>query len=222
LGRWVHTQRHQRRLLSKAKKSCMTQERIDMLDQLGFSWEVRPSLERPRATWQQRLEELLEYRTHHEDFKVDPTAMPQLHGWCHEQRLRLRQVDKSDDKESKKMTKERIEALNQIGFNKDVELLDPLPKSEELPKATSQSSSEGKEDPISSKKDATTETAGKESTPEATPEVASKSKEESTDTKEANKTKEDIKNKGAEVKSDVVEQEAQEINQNQASLVAQV
>ena len=35
LGRWVHTQRHQRRLQLKGKKSCMTPERVSLLDQLG-------------------------------------------------------------------------------------------------------------------------------------------------------------------------------------------
>ncbi|CAB9519299.1 helicase [Seminavis robusta] len=41
LGRWVHTQRHQRRLQLKGKKSCMTDERVQLLDSLGFSWDVR-------------------------------------------------------------------------------------------------------------------------------------------------------------------------------------
>lgn len=44
LGRWVHTQRHQRRLQLKGKRSCMTDERVRMLDSLGFCWEVRPNL----------------------------------------------------------------------------------------------------------------------------------------------------------------------------------
>lgn len=42
LGRWVHTQRHQRRLQLKGKRSCMTHERVELLNSLGFSWEVRP------------------------------------------------------------------------------------------------------------------------------------------------------------------------------------
>ena len=41
LGRWVHTQRHQRRLQLRGKKSCMTDERVQLLDSLGFSWDVR-------------------------------------------------------------------------------------------------------------------------------------------------------------------------------------
>jgi hypothetical protein len=109
----------------------MTQDRIDLLDQLGFSWEVRPTLERPRATWQQRLEELTDFKIKNGNFKMDPSNMPQLNAWCHEQRQRLRQVEKNQGKDpSKRMNNERIEALAFIGFTKDAELLDALPKTE--------------------------------------------------------------------------------------------
>ncbi len=105
--------------------SCMTQERIDLLDQLGFSWEVRPSLERPRATWQQRLEELQAYHKSYGNFLVDPLVMPQLHAWCHEQRNRLKLLVKNNGKDlSKRMNPERAEALQKIGFFKDTVLLD--------------------------------------------------------------------------------------------------
>jgi hypothetical protein len=158
LGRWVHTQRHQRRLQTKGKKSCMNPERIDLLDQLGFSWEVRPSLERPRATWQQRLEELEAFHKKTSgNFQVlDPSTMPQLHAWCHEQRNRLTTLDNnntnnnnntttnnnsttnnntnkdgtnkelSTSNNNKRMTAERVEALKTIGFTKDTELLEQL------------------------------------------------------------------------------------------------
>lgn len=103
----------------------MTQERIDLLDQLGFSWEVRPSLERPRATWQQRLEELQTYHQTYGNFLVDPLVMPQLHAWCHEQRNRLRQINKNNGKDlSKRMSPERAQALHDLGFTKDTILLD--------------------------------------------------------------------------------------------------
>jgi hypothetical protein len=153
LGRWVHTQRHQRRLQTKGKKSCMNPDRIDLLDQLGFSWEVRPSLERPRATWQQRLEELEAFHKKRSgNFQVlDPSTMPQLHAWCHEQRNRLTTLDNNNNNNSnnntnsttnkdgtnkelstsnnnnnKRMTAERVEALKAIGFTKDTELLEQL------------------------------------------------------------------------------------------------
>jgi hypothetical protein len=129
LGRWVHTQRHQRRLQLKTKKSCMTQERVDLLDKLGFSWEVRPSLERPRATWQQRMDELKEFHIEHKHFRVPSGTHPQLHSWCQEQRIRLRNLVKNKGKDvSKRMGPDRINQLAKIGFTKDVEIVDPNDK----------------------------------------------------------------------------------------------
>lgn len=130
LGRWVHTQRHQRRLHQKFKKSCMTQERVDLLDQLQFSWEVRPSLERPRATWQQRLDELKNFFAANQHFRVPPGSHPQLHSWCQEQKHRLKNVEKNSGKDvSRRMGPDRVVELHDIGFTKDVELA--LPKEAE-------------------------------------------------------------------------------------------
>ena len=113
--------------------SCMTPERIALLDQLGFSWEVRPSLERPRATWHQRLEELQTFHKKHGNFKVDVVAMPQLHAWCHEQKSRLKLLEKNNGKDlTKRMNEERVQALEGIGFTKDVELLESGTKSAAL------------------------------------------------------------------------------------------
>lgn len=126
LGRWVHTQRHQRRLQAKGKRSCMTDERVALLNKLDFSWEVRPSLERPRATWQQRLEEL---KTFHEEtghFRVPAGTHPQLHSWCQEQKQRLKNLDKNEGKDSsKRMGPDRVKALEDLGFTKDLELVAP-------------------------------------------------------------------------------------------------
>jgi hypothetical protein len=130
LGRWVHTQRHQRRLQQKSKKSCMTQERVDLLDQLEFSWEVRPSLERPRATWQQRLDELKDFFATQQHFRVPPGTHPQLHSWCQEQKHRLKNVEKNSGKDvSRRMGPDRVIELHDMGFTKDVELA--LPKAAE-------------------------------------------------------------------------------------------
>jgi hypothetical protein len=130
LGRWVHTQRHQRRLHQKFKKSCMTTERVELLDQLQFSWEVRPSLERPRATWQQRLDELKDFFATHLHFRVPPGSHPQLHSWCQEQKHRLKNVEKNSGKDvSRRMGPDRVIELHDMGFTKDVELA--LPKAAE-------------------------------------------------------------------------------------------
>jgi hypothetical protein len=141
----------------------MTMERVALLDELGFSWEVRPSLERPRATWQQRLEELTEFHNktsttstssasatslppnaagnaatataatnspnkQRRHFLLDPSCMPQLHAWAHEQKQRLKLLEKNNGKDvSKRMGPERVDALNKLGFDKNVELNDNEP-----------------------------------------------------------------------------------------------
>ena len=107
----------------------MTQDRIDLLDELGFPWEVRPSLERPRTTYRYLATTTggtpSDYKQKNGDFKVEPTAMPQVHGWCHEQRQRLKFLEKNNGKDvSKRMNPERVEALESIGFSKDTELHD--------------------------------------------------------------------------------------------------
>ena len=130
MGRWVHTQRHQRRLQEKGKKSCMTPERIELLDQLGFSWEVKPSLERPRATWQQRLEELSDHYSKYRHFHIDPHTQPHLYGWCQEQKQRLKLLEKNDGQDiTKRMGPDRVASLKAIGFTKDVELTRDDPSS---------------------------------------------------------------------------------------------
>jgi hypothetical protein len=106
----------------------MTTERIAGLDQLGFSWEVRACLERPRATWQQRLEELADYHQQHGHFLIPlGSGMPQLHAWCWEQNQKLQTIDQHGTSAAKRMGPERVQALKAIGFTKDVELAGPPP-----------------------------------------------------------------------------------------------
>ena len=56
LGRWVSTQRDQYRLYQEGKKSPMTEERIQALEDIGFSWDAQEDI------WQQRFNELKEYQ----------------------------------------------------------------------------------------------------------------------------------------------------------------
>jgi hypothetical protein len=113
---------HQQRLALKGKKSCMTEERIDLLNQLNFSWEVRPSLERPRAAWHQRFDELQEFYGTYKHFRVPHSTHRHLHAWCQEQKQRLKNVDKSGKDASKRMGPDRVKALIDLGFTKDVDL----------------------------------------------------------------------------------------------------
>jgi Helicase associated domain len=139
LGRWTHTQRHQRRLKLKLyKKSSISQERIALLDDLGFNWEVRPSIEQPRATWHQRYDELVEYYTNNGNFLVSPETHPKLYRWCSEQRSRLKKLESHtpaaiateelpvpDGEQSRRMGPDRVKLLSDIGFTSNVSLAKP-------------------------------------------------------------------------------------------------
>eukprot|EP00526_Cylindrotheca_closterium_P011882 CAMPEP_0113605450 /NCGR_PEP_ID=MMETSP0017_2-20120614/2335_1 /TAXON_ID=2856 /ORGANISM="Cylindrotheca closterium" /LENGTH=473 /DNA_ID=CAMNT_0000513943 /DNA_START=116 /DNA_END=1537 /DNA_ORIENTATION=+ /assembly_acc=CAM_ASM_000147 len=125
LGRWVHTQRHQNRMRLKGKKSCMTIERFELLNQLDFAWVVRATLERPRATWQQRFEELVKFHGSNGHFRVDAMRMPQLNKFCLDQRYRLRLLKKNQGKDvTKRMGPDRVKALSEIGFTLETVILD--------------------------------------------------------------------------------------------------
>lgn len=110
----------------------MTQERIALLDQLGFAWEVKPqSHDRfAAATWEQRLEELTEFVQEHGHFRVDPETLPQLHAWMVEQKQRMEFFDRTDGYAGEDdptsdpyfITGERVAALKSIGFNSDTEV----------------------------------------------------------------------------------------------------
>lgn len=103
----------------------MTPERFAMLNELDFAWVVRATLERPRATWQQRLEELIEFHQANGHFKIDPASMPQLNKFCLDQRYRLRLLKKNGGRDvTKRMGSDRVSELTTIGFTGDTELLD--------------------------------------------------------------------------------------------------
>ena len=131
LGRWTHTQRHQRRQQAKGKRACITEERIALLDEIGFQWEVRPAFQNPRATWQQRYDELRIFHSKHGHFCMSPPRDdPLLHAWAMEQRTRLRNIASKGQDNSRRMGPNRIELLARIGFTRDVELGEALlPKS---------------------------------------------------------------------------------------------
>lgn len=103
----------------------MTEERVKLLDGLDFNWEVRPSLERPRASWQQRYDELKVFHQENGHFMVDAGLSPMLHSWCQEQKQRLRNIDKIGKDTTKRMNPDRVEQLLEIGFTKDVTLAPP-------------------------------------------------------------------------------------------------
>jgi hypothetical protein len=111
----------------------MTQERIDLLDRIGFSWEVKPSLTKPRVSWQERFEELKDYYDKFGHFMIDSSTYPELFKWCYEQRIRLRGFYNSvplGKDASRRMTADRVKALDDIGFTKEARIsetdMDPM------------------------------------------------------------------------------------------------
>jgi len=106
LGVWVGTQRKQYRLRQKGRHSHMTDERIAMLNKVGFVWEVN--------IWNERFEELKQFHTQFGHFLVPADILnKQLRPWISTQRshYRFRQENKPSQ-----LTDERIELLNDIGF----------------------------------------------------------------------------------------------------------
>eukprot|EP00578_Thalassiosira_sp_NH16_P027605 CAMPEP_0181101582 /NCGR_PEP_ID=MMETSP1071-20121207/13836_1 /TAXON_ID=35127 /ORGANISM="Thalassiosira sp., Strain NH16" /LENGTH=549 /DNA_ID=CAMNT_0023184453 /DNA_START=82 /DNA_END=1731 /DNA_ORIENTATION=- len=112
LGRWVMTQRRQFSLLMKGFPSALTADRIRRLEELGFSWSVRPE---PVTTWNRKLQELKVYKATHGNCMVPQRyqANPQLGTWVHTQR---RQYKLMMGGKKSSMTKEKANALDSIGF----------------------------------------------------------------------------------------------------------
>lgn len=130
LGRWVNTQRSQNQYRIQGKKTNMTEERFNLLDDLRFSWTLKPALEHLK-TWQERVEQITNLKNKHGHFKILTIQDESLNGeeqkrlneWCLGQRYRLRLLDKNGGEDvTKRMGPERVRALHAIGFTKDTEI----------------------------------------------------------------------------------------------------
>ena len=65
LGTWVSTQRTQYKLFKEKRKSSMTRERIQSLDELDFEWELRSTRTwelRSTRTWEENRQELVDFK----------------------------------------------------------------------------------------------------------------------------------------------------------------
>ena len=144
LGFWVSEQRRQRRKLileeeekeggynkksgsRKKRKSrssaALTRERIHALEEIGFCWN------RLEAAWEERYQELVEYKAKYGDCNVpqqrggcalednndNHNHNPGLAVWVGTQRIQYRKF-KGPQKQKSHMTERRVEALENIGF----------------------------------------------------------------------------------------------------------
>ena len=63
LGDWVTDQRRQYKQRAQGQQTSLTEERQQMLDHMGFVWQVRC-----RPEWDRRYEELLQYKAQHGEY----------------------------------------------------------------------------------------------------------------------------------------------------------
>lgn len=82
LARWVKRQRYQYKLMVDGKQTTMTDERVKLLEDVGFIWDSHA------ATWEERLNELREFRRIHGDCNVPSSYAenPKLATWIKCQR----------------------------------------------------------------------------------------------------------------------------------------
>ena len=122
LGNWVKMQRenkHEADLkksgatpVRKKPKPCLSQDRIDKLESIGFQWRVA----KPAVGWDARYQQLVAYRNQHGDCNVPQSYPPDkpFGRWVMKQRcqhsLKLRG-------EKSQLTDEREKKLNEIGFS---------------------------------------------------------------------------------------------------------
>lgn len=109
LASWVAEQRKQYKLMKDGKQSSITQERVALLNDIGFAWNAQ------EAIWQERLKELSEFKqtTGHTLVPLNHVEYPKLGLWIKEQRRHYSLLKQGKPSH---MTQERIDALNSIGF----------------------------------------------------------------------------------------------------------
>ena len=98
LGRWVSTQR------KAYKKNNLSQEKVDLLNQLNFDWD-------PAETyWQEMYQQLKDYYENHQNCNVPQgyKENPQLANWVANQRQKYKK---------NKLSQERIDLINQLNFD---------------------------------------------------------------------------------------------------------
>lgn len=112
LAEWVVNQRYQFKKINYGNNSYLTPERIEALDKLGFEWSPGHKF---RKLWPTRFDELVEFKKKHGHCNVPYTYEPNtaLGLWVVYQRHQYR---RRYENKTSYITPERIEALNEIGF----------------------------------------------------------------------------------------------------------
>jgi hypothetical protein len=109
LAQWVKRQRYQYKLKADGTRSTLSDERVRLLNKIGFIWNSHDGV------WEERWNELLLYKKTHGDCVVPSNyeKNPQLAVWVKRQR---RQYKFYCEAKPTSMTKERIAKLEKLGF----------------------------------------------------------------------------------------------------------
>jgi Helicase associated domain len=109
LARWVKRQRYQYKLMMEGKSTTMTEERVKVLEDIGFVWDSQG------AAWGDRLHELQMFKAefHHCNVPSNYCDNPRLATWikCQRRQHKLYMEDKPSN-----MTPMRINELERLGF----------------------------------------------------------------------------------------------------------
>lgn len=111
LARWVKRQRRQYKLrVDGNPNSTMTEERIKILNDIGFVWDSH------EVIWNERFSQLREYKQRFGNCRVPSYCKecPQLASWVKCQRRQYKLF--WDDGKGSSMNEDRIRLLNSIGF----------------------------------------------------------------------------------------------------------
>ena len=113
LAQWVKRQRYQYKLKLLNRRSTMSDERVQALEDIGFVWDSHS------AAWDERLDELIHYKDVNGHCNVPSRYADnrQLAIWVKRQR---RQYKFHCEGKPSSMTQERIDTLNSLGFQWDM------------------------------------------------------------------------------------------------------
>mmetsp|Transcript_9436 Transcript_9436/g.13851 ORF Transcript_9436/g.13851 Transcript_9436/m.13851 type:complete len:531 (-) Transcript_9436:88-1680(-) len=109
LGRWVQTQRKQYKFMKDNKRSSMTLDRAQLLNELNFTWNTIDS------KWMENFEKLQRFKTKYGTFEVpsDSEEFSKLKWWVRDQRKFYSLLKKG---EPSRITPERVSLLDGLGF----------------------------------------------------------------------------------------------------------
>ena len=110
LAAWVAEQRKQNKLFKRGKPTSMTQDRVDLLNEIEFVWFAQ------EAAWERNLSDLIAFNKNYGCWRPVPVTHPtyrKLGLWVKEQR-RHRNLMKQG--KTSQMTDERIRRLEETGF----------------------------------------------------------------------------------------------------------